>query len=427
MRGYTTRVPKEKSLYLYAISATTMKDTLPLDGIRIVALEHVLTAPYCSMILADLGAEVIKIERPDIGDDSRNFGPFVDNQSGYFISINRNKKSIAVNLKTPEGLEIVKELIKKSDVVLENFRPGTLKKLGLDYESLRQIKPNIIYVSISGFGHDTVSGYEGLPGYDIIAQAYGGLMDITGQPDGPPTRVGSSVADIFAGLYAAVGILAAIHKREKTGEGCRIDIAMVDSIVSVLENAVVRYTLTGKIPRRIGSRHPSIAPFDVFEAKDGWLVIGVGNDSLWARFCKAIGKEELINNPKFKTNQDRVENYDELKNILTEWTKNLSVTRIVKILRRAGVPCAPVNTVKDIVEDPNINYRGMILKIEQPKIGEVKIAGDPLLFSFLKKRKYTPSPAPLLGEHTKEVLMDILKYNKEKIDELVEKKIIRIS
>ncbi len=404
-----------------------MKDVLPLKGIRVVALEHVLAAPYCSMILADLGAEVIKIERPDIGDDSRSFGPFVDDQSGYFISINRNKKSIAVNLKTPEGLEIVKELIKKSDVFLENFRPGTLKKFGLDYESLKQLKPDIIYVSISGFGNDTAPGYEGLPGYDIIAQAYGGLMDITGYPDGPPTRVGASVADIFAGMYAAIGILAAIYKREKTGEGSRIDVSMVDSIVSVLENAIVRYTLTGEIPKRIGSRHPSIAPFDVFEAKDGWVVIGVGNDSLWQRFCKAIGKEELIDHPNYKTNKDRVENYDELKKILTEWTKSLSMAEIIKILREAGVPCGPVNTVKDVVEDPNINYRGMIVEVEQPKIGKVRIAGNPLMFSFLKKRKYVPAPAPLLGEHTKEVLRSLLGYDEKKINELAEKGVIKVS
>lgn len=405
-----------------------MEDTLPLEGIRVVALEHVLAAPYCSMILADLGAEVIKIERPDIGDDSRSFGPFVDNQSGYFISINRNKKSIGVNLKTPEGLEIVKELIKKSDVFLENFRPGTLKKFGLDYESLKQLKPDIIYVSISGFGNDTAQGYEGLPGYDIIAQAYGGLMDITGYPDGPPTRVGASVADIIAGMYATIGILAAIYKREKTGEGSRIDVSMVDSIVSVLENAIVRYTLTGEIPKRIGSRHPSIAPFDVFEAKNGWVVIAVGNDSLWKRFCKVIGKEELIDHPKYKTNKDRVENYDELKKILTEWTKSLSVAEIIKILREAGVPCGPVNTVKDVVEDQNINYRGMIVEVEQPKIGKVRVAGNPLIFSFLNlKKKYTPSPAPLLGEHTKEVLRSLLGYDEKKINELTEKGVIKVS
>jgi len=403
-----------------------MKDILPLKGIRIVAFEHVLTAPYCSMILADLGAEVIKIERPDIGDDSRSFGPFVDDQSGYFISINRNKKSIAVNLKTPEGLEIVKGLIKNSDVFLENFRPGTLKKFGLDYESVKQIKPDIIHVSISGFGNDVLPEYQGLPGYDIIAQAYGGLMDITGQPDGPPTRVGASVADIFAGMYAAIGILAAIYKREKTGEGSRIDVSMVDSIVSVLENAVVRYTLTGEVPKRIGSRHPSIAPFDVFEAKDGWVVIGVGNDSLWQRFCKAIGKEELINHPKYKTNKTRVENYDELKKILTEWTKSLSVAEIIKILREAGVPCGPVNTVKNVVEDPNVNYRGMIVEVDQPKVGKVRTAGNPLMFSFLKRRKYTPSPAPLLGEHTREVLRSLLGYDEKKINELVEKGVIKV-
>jgi len=264
----------------------------PLTGIRVLDLGHVLAMPTCTMQLADLGAEVIKIERPGIGDDSRYFGPFKNKESAYFISINRNKKSITLDLKKEKGKKIFKDLVKISDVVTENYRPNTMQKLGLGYETLKAINPQIIYASICGFGHKTV--YPGRPGYDVIAQATGGIMAITGQADGPPTRVGSSIGDIFSGSFATIGILAALRVKEKTGLGQQVDIAMMDAVVSVLENAVVRYTVTGEIPQRTGSAHPSIAPFDVFEAQDGWFVIGVGNDILWEKFCKAINKIDLL-------------------------------------------------------------------------------------------------------------------------------------
>jgi len=263
------------------------REALPLENIRILSLGHVLAVPYGTMILADLGAEVIKIEPPGVGDDSRQFGPLIG-QSGYFISINRNKKSITLDLKRRRGKEIFRELVKKSDVVVENFRPGTMAKLGFDFENLRNIKPDIIYASISGFGHEVAPGYENRPGYDIIAQAAGGIMSITGQPGGPPTRVGSSIGDISSGLTMAVGILAALHKREKTGKGSRIDIAMVDVIASVLENAIIKYTITGEVPKRLGSQHPTITPFDIFKAADGWVIIAIGNNSLWNASAKQL-------------------------------------------------------------------------------------------------------------------------------------------
>jgi Predicted acyl-CoA transferases/carnitine dehydratase len=399
------------------------KEDLPLEDVRILSLAHVLAAPYGTMVLADLGAEVIKIERPAIGDDSRTFGPLVDDQSGYFISINRNKKSITLDLKKERGKKIFGELVRKSDVVVENFRPETMEKLGFGYENLKKIKPDIIYASICGFGHDASPGYENRAGYDIIAQATGGIMDITGQPEGPPTRVGSSIGDIFTGLYMAIGILTALRKRERTGKGSRIDLAMMDSIASALENAIVRYTITGEVPERMGSRHPSIAPFDAFEAKDGWVIIAVGNDSLWNRFCEATGFEKLLRDSRFETNDNRSNNYNALKPILTQWTRNKKVSEIVDLLTKAGVPSSPVNTTAEVVEHPNICHRGMIVEVEQPKIGKVRISNTPLRFSLAPKDSKI-KPAPLLGQHTTEVLTELLGYSKEDIKDLKKEGIV---
>jgi len=327
----------------------------PLKGVRVLDLGHVLAMPTCTMQLADLGAEVIKIERPGIGDDSRYFGPFKNKESAYFISINRNKKSITLDLKKNQGKKIFKDLVKISDVVTENYRPNTMQKLSLGYETLKAINPQIIYASICGFGHKTV--YPGRPGYDVIAQATGGIMAITGQADVPPTRVGSSIGDIFSGSFATIGILAALRVKEKTDLGQQVDIAMMDAVVSVLENAVVRYTVTGEIPQRIGSAHPSIAPFDVFEAQDGWFVIGVGNDMLWEKFCKAINKTELLDDPRFTTNPKRSENYKELKPIITEWSKEKTVEETLNILITAGVPVGEVNTIDKIVDSRTSSSR----------------------------------------------------------------------
>jgi CoA:oxalate CoA-transferase len=386
----------------------------PLKGIRVLDLGHVLAMPTCTMQLADLGAEVIKIERPGIGDDSRYFGPFKNKESAYFISINRNKKSITLDLKKEKGKKIFKDLVKVSDVVTENYRPNTMQKLGLGYETLKAINPQIIYASICGFGHKTV--YPGRPGYDVIAQATGGIMAITGQADGPPTRVGSSIGDIFSGSFATIGILAALRVKEKTGLGQQVDIAMMDAVVSVLENAVVRYTVTGEIPQRTGSAHPSIAPFDVFEAQDGWFVIGVGNDMLWKRFCKAINKTDLLNDSRFTTNPKRSENYKELKPIITEWSKEKTVEEILNILINAGVPVGEVNTIDKIVDDPNIKLREMIVEVEHPRAGKVKITDTPIKLSLTPGK--VEKASPLLGEHTEEILNELLGFSKEEIKSL---------
>lgn len=392
----------------------------PLQGIRVLDLGHVLAMPTCTMQLADLGAEVIKIEIPGKGDDTREFGPFINGESAYFMSINRNKKSLTLNLKKEEGKNIFKELVKLSDIVTENNRPDTMQKLGLDYEVLKKINPSIIYASICGFGHKSI--YQERPGYDIIAQATGGIMNITGQPDGPPTRVGSSIADIFSGCYATICILAALRVRDKTGIGQEIDISMMDAVVSVLENAIVRYTTTNEIPMRIGSRHPSIAPFDVFKAKDGWVVIAVGNDSLWDKFCHAISKENLISDDHFLTNGLRSINYHQLKPIITEWSEKMPLKEILNILIKAGVPVGEVKTVDKIIEDPNIKLREMIIELQHPKAGSVKIANTPLRLS--KTPAKIEITSPLLGQHTNELLHDLLGYTKEKIIELRKNNII---
>jgi CoA:oxalate CoA-transferase len=392
----------------------------PLQGIRVLDLGHVLAMPTCTMQLADLGAEVIKIEQPGKGDDTREFGPFINGESAYFISINRNKKSLTLNLKKDEGKEVFKELVKLSDIVAENYRPGTMQKLGLYYNTLQEINPRIIYASICGFGHKTV--YQERPGYDIIAQATGGIMHITGQPDGPPTRVGSSIGDVFSGCYATICILAALRVRDKTGIGQQIDISMMDAVVSVLENAIVRYTSTNEIPMRMGSAHPSIAPFDVFKTKDGWVVIAVGNDSLWERFCNAIGKESLITDDRFFINDLRSNNYHMLKPIITEWSEKITIKEILNIMQKAGVPVGEVNTVDKIVEDPNIKLREMIIELQHPKAGTVKIANTPLKLS--KTPAKIEITAPLLGQHTDELLHDLLGYTQEKIDKLRESNVI---
>lgn len=392
----------------------------PLEGIKVLDLGHVLAMPTCTMQLADLGAEVIKIERPGIGDDSRYFGPFVNGESAYFMSINRNKKSLTLDLKMEEGKIIFKELVKKFDIVTENYRPNTMEKLGLGYEELKKLNPKIIYASISGFGHESIDQQR--PGYDIIAQASGGIMAITGYPDGPPTRVGSSIGDIFSGSFATIAILAALRYRDLKGVGQKIDISMMDSVMAVLENAVVRYTVTGEIPTRIGSRHPSIAPFDVFETKDGWVVIGVGNDSLWEKFCKIIHQEELINHPLYQTNELRSKNYEQLKPIITEWTKKQVSQDMVDLLTMAGVPAAEVNTMDKIVKDPNILMRNMLIQMNHPKAGKVTVANSPIKLSQCPNDSILPSP--LLGEHTEEVLNSILGLTKDEINRLKDKKVI---
>jgi CoA:oxalate CoA-transferase len=397
-----------------------------LEGVRVVDLSHVLAAPTTSMYLADLGAEVIHIER-EIGDDAREFGPFVGghdkNRSAYFISLNRNKKSLVLDLKSQKGRDILRELIQASDVVLENFRPDTMEKLGFGWADLQKINPRVICCSICGFGHDSLPENGSRPAYDMVAQAYSGLMSITGPEGGPPCRVGSSVGDIIAGMQATIGILAALRYRERSGRGQYVDIAMVDSLFSVLENAVARYVNTGEVPGPLGGAHPSITPFQGFQTKDGqWVIAAIGNDKLWAQYCDLLGRRDLIDHPKFKTNPLRCDNRRELIPILQGEMQKKTAQEWFDIFERHAIPYSPINTLKQICEDPHIAHRNMLVEIDQPIVGKMRVCASPLKLSETPGEVY--APAPMLGEHSEQVLREVLGYSREKVAQLKEEGVI---
>jgi len=383
-----------------------------LNGIKVIDLTRVLAGPFCTMILGDLGADVIKIEAPE-GDDSRKYGPLVKGESAYFMSINRNKRSVVINLKKPEGVEIFKKLVKDADIVVENFRPGTTAKLGISYEDLQPINPRLIYASCSGFGQ--TGPYRLRPAYDIIVQAMGGIMSITGQPGGEPTRVGASIGDITAALFTVIGILAALAERERSGKGQYIDISMLDCQVAILENAIVRYSVGGEVPKPIGNRHPSITPFTTLKTKDGYVVIAVGNDNLWRKFCEAIGREDLIDDPRFKTNPLRTQNWEELFEILRSVFSQYTTSEALTIIEGAGVPCGPLQDIGQVFHDPHVRYREMIVPVEHPVAGPVWMAGTPLKLSRTPGK--IERPAPMLGEHTLEVLLEA-GYTEEEVRKL---------
>jgi CoA:oxalate CoA-transferase len=372
------------------------------------------------MILADLGAEVIHVEKED-GDDSREFGPFVGghdkNRSGYFISLNRNKKSLVLNLKSPKGKEILRELIRVSDVVLENYRPDTMQKLGFGWEDIQKINPRAVYCSICGFGHDALPQYGSRPAYDMVAQAYSGLMSITGPEGGPPCRVGSSVGDIIAGMLGVIGIQAALRYRELSGRGQYVDIAMVDGLFSVLENAVARYVNTGEIPGPLGGAHPSIAPFQGFQGKDGqWVIAAIGNDKLWAEYCKVLGREDLIEHPKFRTNPLRCDNRKDMVAILEKEMAKKTAAEWCEIFEARRIPYSPINNLKQICDDAHIKHRKMLVEIDQPVVGKMQVSASPLKLSETPGEVY--APAPMLGQHTEEVLRELLGYSTDVINQL---------
>ena len=381
----------------------------------VMDLTRVLAGPFCTMLLADMGAEVIKVEEPGRGDDSRGYPPFLRGASAYFANLNRNKKSVILDLKKQEGKDLLRDLLKTADVLLENFKPGTMEKLGFGYDRIKEINPRLVYASISGFGQ--FGPYKDRPGYDIIGQAMGGLMSTTGWPDSPPTRTGTAMADILAGLNCSIGILAALKGRERTGVGERIDVALVDSVVSAMETIIQLYLVEGRIPGRIGNRYEFIAPYDSFATADGWVVIGVGGEEVWKRFCKAIGREDLLGDPRFETNRDRVREYAPLKDIVTEWTSKRNVTDIVSHLMSFSVPCAPIYNIEQIVNDPHIaKARGMIVEMDHPLEGTMKVVACPIKFTEMKPTIRTT--APLHGEHTEEVLTGLLGLSKEEVARL---------
>ncbi|MDR2007316.1 MAG: CoA transferase [Acidaminococcales bacterium] len=376
-----------------------------LAGVRILDLTRVLAGPFCTMMLADMGAEVIKIEEPGKGDDTRAYPPFINNFSAYFGNMNRNKKSITLNLKKPEAIALFKEMTKKSDVVVENYKPGTMKKLGIGYEELKEINPGIIFASISGFGQ--YGPYTTRPGYDIIGQAMGGLMSVSGWPDSPPTRTGTAMGDILGGLNCCIGILAALRNREVTGRGQSVDVALVDSVVSAMETIIQIYLVEGRVPGRIGNRYEFIAPYDTFSAQDGWVVIAVGNNAVWERFCRVIGREDLAAHPDFASNPVRVQNHEKLAQVVTLWTKERNVDDIVDVLLKNSIPAAPINDVPRIVSDPHIaGAREMFVDINTPDGGKMKAVACPIKFSETKTRVLTAPPK--LGEHSDLVLSEVL-------------------
>jgi len=392
-----------------------------LSGIRVLDLSRVLAGPFCTMLLGDMGAEIIKIEVPGQGDDSRRYPPFIGDESAYFMNLNRNKKSIVLNLKDFRAKEIFLDLVKRSDVILENFRPGTMEKLGLGYDTLKAHNPDIVYSCISGFGHSGL--YKDLPGYDIIGQAMGGIMSITGWPDSPPTRTGTAIADVLGGLCACIGILTSLLAIRNGKPGQKVDISLVDSVVSAMETIIQIYLVENRIPQRTGNRYEFIYPYDTFKARDGWVIIAVGNNKLWQDFCRAINRLDLVNQDEYKDNYDRVKAHKEVKRIVEEWTEEKSVKEIVDFFLSKQIPCAPLYTVKDVVEDKHIAVaRRMIREVEHPVAGKMKVVGSPINLSETPPE--IESPAPLLGEHTELVLKDILNLTESQIVELKKKNAI---
>ncbi len=386
-----------------------------LLGIRVLDLSRVLAGPYCTMLLADMGAEIIKLELPGSGDDSREFPPFKDGTSLYYVNMNRGKQSFTLNLKHPKGKQIFLELIKKCDVLIENFSPGTMDRLDLGYKTLQEANPRLIYASISGFGQ--TGPYKNRPGYDIIGQAMGGLMSVTGWSDSPPTRAGTAIGDILSALYCCIGILAALHIREKTDQGQLVDVSLVDSVFASLENIPQHLFIEGKIPTRIGNRYEFIYPYDSFKAEDGWVIIGIANNSIWERFIKVTGLIGLLGDERFGTNSARVLNHPALKSQIQEWVASRKVTDIVSLLTHHRVPASPIYNIQEVSDDPHIGKaRQMIVEMNQPGLGNVKLLGNPV-----KMSKTNPSPrgpAPTLGEDNSSILKGLLGISDEEIEHL---------
>lgn len=351
----------------------------PLNGITVLDLSRVLAGPFCTMILAQLGARIIKVEIPGKGDDSRTFGPFANGKSLYFASLNYDKRSIALDLKNPADREIFEGLLGISDVLIENFRPGTMEKLGYGWETLHAKYPNLVYGAASGFG-DT-GPYSPRAAYDMVVQGMGSIMSMTGQPDSPPTRVGVSIGDLAAGLYLTIGVVAAIQKRTQGGGAVKVDIAMLDCQVAMLEAAVAAYMSLGEIAQPLGSRHPEIAPFQAYRTSDSYLVIAAGNDHLFALLAKALNRPDLTGNPNYQTNSLRHSNIDALESDLEKTLRKRLTADWLDILNAAGVPCGPVNTVADVTKDPQVAARNMIVCIPDPLIGQLYVAGNPIKLS----------------------------------------------
>ena len=351
----------------------------PLSGITVIDLTRVLAGPYCTMVLSDLGARVIKVELPESGDDARHIGPFIEGKSAYFMSLNRGKESIALNLKKEPDRDILMDLLSKADVLVENYRPGTMEKLELGWEVLHEKFPRLIYAAASGFGHTGPDTSK--PAYDMVVQGMGGIMSLTGHEGNPPTRVGSSIGDITAGLFTTIGITSALYHRNLTGEATKIDVAMLDCQVALLENAIARYVASGTAPGPLGSRHPSITPFEAFACRDGHLIIAAGNDRLFGKLMEILDLPHLIKDPRFISNHDRCLNCLILKGLMEEQLQRRDVEEWLAVLEEAGIPCGPINNVADVLSDQQVLARNMVVTVDDPVAGQLKMAGNPLKIS----------------------------------------------
>jgi len=388
--------------------------TGPLDGLRVFDLSRILAGPTCTQLLGDLGAEIVKVERPEAGDDTRKWGPPYlkdaagkdTNESGYYLSSNRNKRSITLDISQPRGQELARRMIAKSDIMVENFKVGDMARYGLAYADFKDSSPRLIYCSISGFGQ--TGPYAPRPGYDLLAQGMGGVMSVTGEADRPPMKVGLGIADVMCGMYATVATLAALHHRDLTGEGQYIDLALLDTQVSWLINIGLNYLVSGQVPGRVGNEHPNIVPYNVLPCADGFIILAVGNDSQFARFCAFAGVPELAQDPRFLTNDLRVRNRVAIYELLPALTRRKTQSQWVEGLAKAGVPCSPVNAVDQVFADPQVLSRDMKISVPHPLSGSgtTELIGNPIKFSR------TPvtyrRPPPYLGQHTEEVLQEML-------------------
>ena len=388
---------------------TAHKSNGPFAGLLVLDLTRVLAGPFAAMMLGEMGARIIKIEPPRTGDDSRHIGPFLTAKSGkiksgYFMSVNRGKESIALDLKADDDRRIFNALLSRADVLIENYRGGTMEKLGYGYDALKEKHPRLIYAGVSGFGH--TGPYAKRPAYDMVVQAMGGVMSLTGHPGGPPTRVGTSTGDITAGLFATIGIVTALYDREKTGRGQKVDVSMLDSQVAVLENAISRYVATGDVPGKLGSRHPSIAPFAAFATADGHIAIAAGNDDIWARVCKVMAREDLARDPRFLTNPLRVQHVDAMAAEMETALIARPSKHWLAALEAAGVPCGPINTVADVMADPQVLARNMIIETLDPDLGPIKMQGNPVKLSAHDDPK-TRAAAPDLDADRAAILQEL--------------------
>ena len=390
-----------------------------LEGIKVVDLSRTLAGPFCTMLLGDMGADVIKIEEPEHGDETRAWGPFWNGEGGQFLTFNRNKRSLGLNLKEKEGIDIVLGLAAGADVMIESFRPGTLDRLGLGYEAIKQVNPKMVYCTISGYGRTGPMSQK--PGYDLVIQAYSGLMNLTGEPDGPPLRVGFSLVDLFTGMMAYGSVVTALRHRDNTGEGQWIDTSLLDGQVAVMSYHGTNFLATGKEAHRMGSGHPHLVPYQSFPASDGFFILGCPNQRLWERLCHAIGCPELVEDPRFASNDDRVENRTDCVEALSRVFRTKPMAHWVQVIEDAGIPCGPIQTVADVVNDPQVLARNMMVDVDHPKVPGLRMPNCPLML--------TGSPStirrhpPLLGEHNEDILSQS-GYTPGQISELRKKRVI---